>query len=235
MEDFINLRNAKQLGDFLSRSQIASMNISPESDDARIYREVKHICLEDEATPPLGQFLASIDRDGTGIAGIMQYWTLRDRVEEYQVKNNISSISWDTVNWKDEIFRYPSHNTQLVAMPQDSKIVNRHFWKTVSFYRSFVAQWHLPLFKDDGDYDKDSTLQEFDGLAKEIFNPKAYCELTGGDRHCPVYHYDPKGKGLGSVAYYKTEYCLSMHSGFGDDCNAHYFSASTRLLVSERA
>jgi hypothetical protein len=231
MKNFGKPTNAKHLGELLSQAQNAALNINPESDEARIYREVKHICLEDASVPPLGKFLASIDKDGSGLAGIMQYWDFRDEIEKYQVENNISSISWEAVEWKGEIFRYPSHNTQLTPMPQDPKIVNRHFWKTFLFYRSFVERWHLPLFKDDGDYDKDSSLTELDALATAIFNPNAYCELSGGDRHIPVYHYDPKGKGLGSVAYYKTEYGLSMHSGFGDDCNGHYFSASTRLAI----
>ena len=235
---FNNLRTAKQLSEVLSQAQIAALSISPESDEAKIYREVKHLCLEDEATPPLAKFLASIDKDGSGIAGIIQYWDLRDKVEEYQVKNNISSISWKIVGWKGEIFRYPSHNSQLNAMPQDTKIVNRHFHKVLSFYKSFVERWHLPLFKDDDDYEKDSSLQELADCAKEIFNPNAYCEMSGGDRHYPVHYCEPEYEGsknlvTKSIAYYEVEYRLSIHSGFGDDCDGHYFSASTRLDVSK--
>lgn len=160
-------RNAKQLSDLLHKTLGESAKAASEahsrhfdqSDSENLrWNEVAHLTQEDPDAPPMAKAMA-IFGGAKGICDAMSYWNLKDRVHAYQERLNISSVSWEEKALGDAVIRYPVSQYQLVVMPQDPAILNRHKNRVINFFFDFCDPLNLPLIKEiydeGGDIDED--------------------------------------------------------------------------------
>ena len=120
------------------------------------------------------------------------YWQFRDQVNDYQLANNISSVSFQEVVWDNKVIRYPVYNEQLTPMPQDKPILMRYKEKLTNWYINFateyVNQYGYQLFPedDDGYLNIDEPLEPC--ILGEISKDFEWCDITGYYPHIiPVY------------------------------------------------
>lgn len=98
-----------------------------------------------------------------------------------QVRNNISSVYWNQVIWKNTPIRFPTISEHLKPLPRDWKICARYKSKLIQKYLDFCNQWQYPIIKEFDLLEK--TIQNY--VSKEqvrkISNSYKWCFLSGGD------------------------------------------------------
>jgi hypothetical protein len=151
------------------------------------------------------------------------YWSFRDHIHEYQLKNNISSVAFQEVNWDGVIIRYPEMEDQLEQMPQDKAIVCQYRDKVVDWFIKFADNYlttkgyKLLIPDDDGyrDGDVEITTSYLKELSKEYewasltqytprITPVSSSEMLADDK------YIDKG-----ISYWMREFHLFLYRGFG--------------------
>lgn len=216
------MRSAKQLCNFLSTQYFT---VKPDSIEAGIGREVKHLMLEDPNAPPLVQFLAGLDIDGADLANTHHYWQQRDLIQEHQLRYRISSIENELVDWKGEKFYQPRHQDPLVVMPQDEAILKRQKSRIVDYFISFVSRHCLPLVQDRGEAEeRDVSLEEFTQTASTF----AIAELWSESIDEEVWWSFESRR----LYCYQSDWSIKLCDSLEEDSRAAYFSAATRFVVN---
>jgi hypothetical protein len=153
---------------------------------------------------------------GNACLEIYSYWCFRDEIQEYQKRNNISSVLFKEINWDDFVLRYPEKEHQLLEMPQDKKILKRYKKKVVDFFIKFSQVKLLKnyeLFRVDYLEDYEEYIpQSIEDIKKAVFNFE-YADLYKQSTH-PVYEY---GSDFKKIAYWSRSFTLSLHSGSLED------------------
>ena len=147
---------------------------------------------------------------------IYSYWCFRDQVQEYQKRNNISSVLFKEINWDDFVLRYPEKEDQLLEMPQDKKILARYKNKVVDFFLKFSQNKLLKnyeLFRVEYlEKYEEYIPQNIEDIKKAALNFE-YAELYKESTH-PVYEYRSNFK---KIAYWSRCFTLLLFSGNLDD------------------
>lgn len=220
------LKTARQLEDFLTTTRINMIkNKNPDSERAKIGREVKHLLLEDPEVDKNTQAIAMFDNDGTFLSGMVDYWDLRDAIHFYQRRENISSIAFSDGGFKGENFYFPDHCGQLLEMPQDLAIMARHKDRVVAYFLDFVKRYNLPLFQEV--WENNESWYE-DASPDQILHKAFQCN-TAMLTYC-LDNQPAKDKN-GTILFYYSKYGLRVNIGLGDDSQSFYFEAYTQLTV----
>lgn len=173
---------------------------------------------------PLINFVGSLG--GKACFDIYHYWKYRDEIQDYQIKNNISSVAFQEVNWEGNIIRYPEIEDQLMPMPQDKAIVMRYKDKVVDWFLKFAEKkmasgYELIKKDDDGYSDQDIVVTTEDVLKYAVgfewagvtqYNPKPH----------PVYmmETDENGNHIDKgIGYWFREFLLFLYKGNPSDTN----------------
>jgi hypothetical protein len=224
MENIQLPKSAKQLSHLLlDYSTNLILNGSPSNVNGISELVVQH-ARNDIDAPPLAKFLAGIG-EGKGVLACHYYWQFRDMVQGFQIANNISSVEWETANWKGEQLRYPMICDQLVCMERDIALCSRYKDKVVAKFLNFCKSWNLPIFvKGEDGYQTESTTQAV--LAEAKKHQWAWLGHSG-DLH-PVYSSE-----TGEVLYWLSEYAISLCSGDTVDPmrDSVWFEARQELTV----
>ena len=95
---------------------------------------------------PMVRFISSLG--GDSLRSFMAYWDLRDKIQEYQITNNISSVYWERFEWgHSHTFYLPYSDDQLIRMPQDKPILMRNAQKGVNYFLEAAKKFKPNDFK----------------------------------------------------------------------------------------
>ena len=225
-QHYRKLKTARQLEDFLTTTRINMVkNKNPNSEQAKIGREVKHLLLEDPDVDKGTQAIAMFDTDGTFLSDMVNYWDLRDAIHFYQRCENISSIAFVNQKYKGEDFFFPDSMGQLLEMPQDLPIMARHKDRVVAYFLDFVKRYNLPLFQEV--WENNESWYE-DATPDQILYKAFQCN-NAILRGC--YEDHPAKDREGNIIFYYSEYVLILSDGIGDEAKSFYFEAYTQVTV----
>ena len=71
------------------------------------------------------------------------YLEFRRLIKEKQVKDNTSSVYWETVSILGETIRFPTYFNELAFMPQDLEILRRWKMKTVNKFLATIKRLNM--------------------------------------------------------------------------------------------
>jgi hypothetical protein len=201
-------KSAKELSQLLLDYSTNLIRSGSPSDVNGIGELVTQYTKDDPNAPPLAKFLVGIG-NGKGILACHHYWNFRDAVQEFQVLNNISSVKWKTVEWKNEQFRCPDICDQLVCMKHDLAICSKYKNKVVTKFLNFCQQWGIQIFsEDENGWRTESNTQAVLVEAEK----HQWASLGRNSGFHPVY-----GDKTGKVLYWVSEYSIYLHSGDADE------------------
>lgn len=162
-----------------------------------------------EGQSPMGQVCLTHDygidaADRINLAAMKFF----DQVCDHQVKNNISSVLWEEVQWNKETLRFPELVGGLKPLPQDKALMSRWKGKVVEKYLDFLARHQLKPFLirealSSEDIHNPPVSPDF---VRELSREADYATLRGGHTF-PVYDCD-----FGNLLYLCTQYYLSLES-----------------------
>ena len=139
------------------------------------------------------------------------YWKFSEQIQTYQVKFNVSSVIFQTVEWDGKIIRYPECATQLITMPQDKQIVMRYKDKIVNWFTDFAEVYaeqegYEILTETEEEIWEPITLEDISNLSREF----EWATLTPhhSPKVTPVYSGNNR-----EIAYWRREFCLFLNRG----------------------
>lgn len=197
--------NSKQLGKMLTQYSV-NLTLGGVFDPDGVGDALGKHAKEDPDAPGLAKFLASIG-DGKGPLICMHYWTYRDRIQEFQTANNISSVYWREITCRGDVIRFPEMEDQLVKLPRDIAHCAKFKDKTVGKFLEFCNRHSIQMYGHDDEYGIDTNQpinqQQVLALAKNYTTSVIGCIWEKQ----PVWQSDRD-----SLAYFIDEYCLFLHN-----------------------
>lgn len=174
--------------------------------------------LKDEAvksSDPFINFLGNLD--DTCCFEFYSYWVFKDKIQEYQIVNNISSIYFEEANWDGFVFRYPQKAFELIELPQDRKILRKYKDKIIDFFiefskTKFLKNYQLYLENYDDPYSIDvnyipQNVQDIQNI-RHRFDCASLSFRT--PQSSPVYEMEGSNK---KIAYWKRSFTLYLTKG----------------------
>ena len=133
----------------------------------------------------------------------------RQQVVEQQLRNNISSVYWEQVIWKEEIIRFPVISSLLEPFPRDWKICARYKHKLTSKFLDFCQKWQFPIIEEFDICSKINQNYVDAKRVKEVANEYRWGLLVGENE----YKYNPIFKKI--IQSYRIVFTNLT------DCNSH--------------
>ncbi len=174
-----------------------------------IGEEMAKKAREYEGKYPLINFLGELGAPACMTS--CSYWKFRYEIQTYQVKFNVSSVIFQTVEWDGKIIRYPECADQLITMPQDKQIVMRYKDKIVNWFTDlaevYVEQEGYEILSETEEESWEPiTLEDISNLSSEF----EWATLTPHDSPEVTSIYSGNNK---EIAYRWREFCLFLSRG----------------------
>ena len=215
------MQSAKQLDTMLSEFLSNAIN-GGFVDSEKLGKKLVKKAQDDPYAPPLAKLLVT-DSTGEMVIAMNRYWRYCKEISDYQKQNNISSVQWESVEWKKEMIRFPNTHMELNFLPQDGAILSRHKNKTVAKYLDFISRHKLDIMLDD--YEQDDYVYVGREYVLNAAKEYDYAWLGHGLENRPVY--DGSNLNEKVILYYFTEYtlCLTYYPDDSKDSDSMWFKA----------
>ena len=156
-----------------------------------------------------------------------QYEEYRMRIVNYQLRNNISSVYWATVIWKEEIFRYPVICSELEPFSRDWQICARSKEKLTNKFLNFCSIWNLPIVEELDLHEKEEQNYVKSSRVLEIAARYKWCYLLPGNE----YYIKRPQLGKYTKSYQIIFTNLTNHNAHEDDEDCISFSGLQMITI----